>query len=855
MRTLPTIALITLLCGSATLAGQTWDDNWKKCASNDPAARIAGCTALIQGNKETKDGLATVYMNRGTAYAVNGDYDSAIPDYNQSLELNPNDADAYYNRGYAYGGKSQDQQALNDLDQALKLKPDYALVFQIRGSIYLRQGDYDRALHDFDELVRVAPNEPLSFDYRGNAYDSKGDYDRALQDLDKAVKLGPKNTGPLLDRGLIYVHKKDFDRAIQDYTQALRLNPNLALIFDRRGYARYRKGDLDQAIKDFDDAIRLDPKDADAFDDRANAYDDKGDFDRALKDYAEGIKQDPSDPVIFIDRGLAYVRKGELDLAIQDYNEALRLNPNSFTGSMDRGDVYVQKNDYDRAILDYSQALRLSPDSGDALTSRGYAYVQKGDYDRAIEDLNQAIRMDPKSSDALADRGDAYLGKKLDEQAIQDYNNALLLNPQNAEAFSDRSQAYADLGQYATAVSDLVMAQKLAPSYPYYGLWLYVARFRAGEDGRAELEKNSAEMKLAEWPGKVANLFLGKTDAAAILAAASDPDAKKDREQHCEAYFYLGEYALMKGNAAEARRLFQESIDTGESTFVEYAGAQMELKRSPAGGTEVAQRGFVTDSVTQVNPAPLLAGKYYALVIGINQYRLPMPALKTAVADAQAIARDLRDIYGFEVKLLLDGAATRTNILSAIVEYRNNLGPNDSLLIYYAGHGYSDKDAEKAYWLPVDADSNWSPNAISADDLTSGVRVQAARHVLIISDSCYSGDLSRDAGVVPRSTEQQAYQRYLARMLSSRSRTIMASGGDEPVSDNGSGGHSVFAYELLQSLEHVDEQMFTAGDLFTLHLKQRVGGNSEQQPRYDIIRASGHEEGDFVFMRKGPSAR
>jgi tetratricopeptide (TPR) repeat protein len=850
MRTLPTVALITLLCVPATLAGQTWDENWKKCSSNDPAARIVGCSALIQANKETKDGLATVYMNRGTAYSVGGDYDRAIQDYNQSLQLNPNDADAYYNRGYAYGAKGQDEQALNDFDQALKLKPDHALVFQIRGNIYLRQGDYPRALHDFDELVRLAPNDPISFDYRGNAYDAKGDFDHALQDLDQAVKLGPKNAGLLLDRGLVYVHKRDFDRAIQDDDQAVRLNPNFAPAFDHRGYAYYRKGDLDRAIHDFDEAIRLDPKDVDAFDDRANAYDDKGDFDKAMKDYAEGIRQDPGDPVIFIDRGLAYLRKGEVDKAIADYNEALRLNPNSYMATMDRGDAYVQKGDYDQAVLDYGQALRLSPDSADPLISMGYAYVQKGDYDRAIEDLNQAIRIDPKSAEALANRGDAYLGKKQFEQAIQDYNQALVLNPKNAGALSDRSQAYTGVVQYAAAVSDLVAAQKIDPSYPYYALWLYVARFRAGQDGRSELEKNSAQMKLAEWPGKVANLFLGKTDAAAILAAASDPDAKKDREQHCEAYFYLGEYALMKGNAAEARRLFQQSIDTGETSFVEYAGAEMELKRSPAGGMEVAQRGLiVTDSVAQT---PVSTGKYYALVIGINQYRLPMPALKTAVADAQAIARDLRDIYGFQVKLLLDGAATRANILSAIVEYRNNLGPNDSLLIYYAGHGYSDKDAEKAYWLPVDADSNWSPNAISADDLTSGVRVQAARHVLIISDSCYSGDLSRDANVVPRSNEQQAYQRYLAKMLSSRSRTIMASGGDEPVSDGGSDGHSVFAYELLQSLEHVDEEMFTAGDLFALHLKQRVGGNSEQQPRYDIIRASGHEEGDFVFVRKAP---
>jgi len=278
---------------------------------------------------------------------------------------------------------------------------------------------------------------------------------------------------------------------------------------------------------------------------------------------------------------------------------------------------------------------------------------------------------------------------------------------------------------------------------------------------------------------------------------------------------------------------------------------------------EVAQARAVpaASAATVTNPVPAAApvrsppalenGVYYALVIGINQYPPQVPALQTAVADAKAIGDALHQQYGFIVKTLLDQQATRANILNQITWYRDNLQPQDNLLIYYAGHGYSDPDADKAYWLPVDADSAWSPNRISADDLATEVRVQPARHVLIISDSCYSGDLSRDVGIIPRPGDQEIYLKYLGKMLSSRSRTIMASGGDEPVADNGADGHSVFAYALLQALSETDQSMFTASDLFQQHLKQRVGGGSDQQPRYDIIRNSNHQEGDFVFMRNG----
>ena len=262
-------------------------------------------------------------------------------------------------------------------------------------------------------------------------------------------------------------------------------------------------------------------------------------------------------------------------------------------------------------------------------------------------------------------------------------------------------------------------------------------------------------------------------------------------------------------------------------------------------GSAQDQRGF--DRPAEVAKAPFANGNYYALVIGIDQYPPPMKQLKTAVNDARAIGSVLEDKYGFQVQYLLDQDATRFKILDALSRYRNTLNENDNLLIYYAGHGYSDHDAEKAYWLPADADSGTSPNRIIADDLTTGVRVLPSRHVLIVSDSCYSGGLSRDADAPEHAGTESA---FIARMLKSKSRTLMASGGDEPVSDSGSNGHSVFAYAVLRALERDDQPVFTASDLFYGSIRQQVAGRSSQLPQYTVIRNSDHDEGDFVFMHR-----
>ena len=245
-------------------------------------------------------------------------------------------------------------------------------------------------------------------------------------------------------------------------------------------------------------------------------------------------------------------------------------------------------------------------------------------------------------------------------------------------------------------------------------------------------------------------------------------------------------------------------------------------------------------------------GSYYALVIGINQYRKPLPALQTAVHDADGVAQILRERYGFQVKMLLNGDATRTEILNALARYRRSLQENDNLLIYYAGHGVSDSDADKAYWLPVDADRDVNSNWISADDLTTAIKVLPARHVLIISDSCYSGGLTRDVRLDARPDDQKVFVR---KMLASKSRTLMSSGGNEPVADGGPDDHSIFASIVLRALEQTREPSFTAGDLFHNFVEQQVTGRSDQVPRYSFIRNSAHDSGDFVFMRSDVSRR
>jgi hypothetical protein len=171
---------------------------------------------------------------------------------------------------------------------------------------------------------------------------------------------------------------------------------------------------------------------------------------------------------------------------------------------------------------------------------------------------------------------------------------------------------------------------------------------------------------------------------------------------------------------------------------------------------------------------------------------------------------------------------------------------NDALLIYFAGHGWWDPKSQQGYWLPADAkrDSrgSWIPNA----ELVGTLRANPARHVLLISDSCFAGSVFglRDLSAAEQPKDQQA----AVRLAEKKSRWVLTSGGNEPVVDGYlASNHSVFAYFLEQVLQERTEVFVNPG-AFLDTLQKRVINNAPQSPQAAPIRDAGDEGGQFVMI-------
>jgi lipoprotein NlpI len=285
--------------------------------------------------------------------------------------------------------------------------------------------------------------------------------------------------------------------------------------------------------------------------------------------------------------GADAARRHDADMAIVFYTKALDAGTLNSDTQADvfkaRGMARLQKQDWDAAVSDFTEASKRKPDDPEAYFGMGIAYSSQGDNDAALHALDRTIgfKENPDNilPDAYAARGDVYLTLGQYQRGIQDFDEALRRRPKDAGALGGRGEGYFYLGQFDKAETDLSLASEQDPKMAYYPLWLYLTQAHQKKDADTELDARSAKLDLKSWPGPVVDFYRGKSTADQVTAAAGEGDTKTQQGQHCEADFYLGEHALLKGDKSEAARLLGEAVDMCDHRFIEYMGAKAELGR------------------------------------------------------------------------------------------------------------------------------------------------------------------------------------------------------------------------------------------------------------------------------------
>ncbi|WP_420315947.1 caspase family protein [Ekhidna sp.] len=247
------------------------------------------------------------------------------------------------------------------------------------------------------------------------------------------------------------------------------------------------------------------------------------------------------------------------------------------------------------------------------------------------------------------------------------------------------------------------------------------------------------------------------------------------------------------------------------------------------------------DAVGKALVNELSKRKYYALIIGINDYADEnIQDLDNPLNDAGQLATVLTYHYSFDQEnvAVLENPR-REDIIEALDKLTRVVTETDNLLIFYAGHGIWNEQLNQGYWLPSDASldskSYWLSNS-TLRDYVGGIK---SKHTLLISDACFSGGILKERAVFENS-------RAILEVYKLPSRKAMTSGTLKTVPDK-----SVFIQYLIKNLVNNQEPLISADQLFR-SFKTTVINNSPngQVPQYGPISQAGDEGGDFIFLKR-----
>ncbi len=232
--------------------------------------------------------------------------------------------------------------------------------------------------------------------------------------------------------------------------------------------------------------------------------------------------------------------------------------------------------------------------------------------------------------------------------------------------------------------------------------------------------------------------------------------------------------------------------------------------------------------------------KYYALIIGINDYQNEeIPDLGNPLTDARKLYNTLNEKYIFEKEnqILLENA-TRGDIMQGFDKLVSMVKPEDNVLIFYAGHGWWDEKANIGYWLPSDADPTVKTNWFRNSTLVDYLKEINSKHTLLITDACFGGSIFKTRSAFPMA--DKAYEK----LYELPSRKAMTSGALTEVPDRSS-----FTKFLIDRLNSNVDTYLSSEQLFS-NFRLAVINNSDAVPMYGEIRDVGDQGGDFIFIKR-----
>lgn len=326
-------------CGDIRSAALYYDEALKQDSSHHTARFNAGRMYHLDGQYERalerfNGGLPpdeALHEARGLVYLDIDNYQKALTDFDQVIELEPLKGRHHYNRGVVYHRMGREQDAIDDLSRAIELGSTEDCVFCLRGLAWRALGNTAQAVADLTSAIDADGTNTEYLSNRAQCYFEQGLYDCAESDLGRALQLQPADSELLYRRGITRCAQRKYADAVDDLTSSLTCSfvpGHLADLFYHLGVSYANLGRHTLALPAFDGAL-----DHGGFErphylhERAKCLQVIGEHERALQDFSRVIDLQPTNARAMFRRAFSFKACGQFEEAAEDFEAAKEFAP------------------------------------------------------------------------------------------------------------------------------------------------------------------------------------------------------------------------------------------------------------------------------------------------------------------------------------------------------------------------------------------------------------------------------------------------------------------------------------------------------------------------------------------------
>ena len=344
---------------------------------------------LERAYQPAKRNLYGVYLSRGKELVKGKMYYAAIDLLLDGISFFPDKPELYDTLGTAYSETGQFQEAIAQYTQALQINPGFmpaksnmAGCYNNQGAKYAKAGQLEKAIEAYNQALRLAPDMEEAKKNISGAY-----WNRAVE-LSKAGR----------DK-----------EAIEAYKQLLAREPDNKDAYNNIGAVYFRTGQYKEAAAAFKSALDLDPGSKEFRDNLAIAYHKQGAlllerkvYYQAAEEFEKGLEIAPDNINLHLNLAQVYQRLEKWDDAAQHISKALELEPDSVTTrkimaslNIQRGYKHLQAKEYYKALHYYTKVPDdLMPPS--MYNTIGYLYIMEKKYPEAADEFDKALKANPE---------------------------------------------------------------------------------------------------------------------------------------------------------------------------------------------------------------------------------------------------------------------------------------------------------------------------------------------------------------------------------------------------------------------------------------------------------------------------